>query len=190
MTVGVVTIPTLKNAFKMASKKSKPKKPDAADGSQPESKPSGGLVSKLVLAVAVGLVSFGTVFLLPRPDAPAHDTAEASDPGHGETAEEFELSADTSYLELTPFTISLQNNNRILKIGITLEVLSSEYDYIDPSDPKVRDAFTGYLRALRLEQIEDAAFMAQMRAHLLRRAQLVFGQDEVRGILITDFLVR
>ena len=91
---------------------------------------------------------------------------------------------------LTPLTISLQNNNRILNIGITLETLAGEEDYIDPSDPKIRDAFMGYLRALRIEQIEDSAFMAQMRAQLLRRAQLILGAENIHSILITDFLVQ
>ena len=48
----------------------------------------------------------------------------------------------------------------------------------------------GYLRALRVEQIEDAAFMAQMRAQLLRRAQLILGAENIHSILITDFLVQ
>lgn len=173
----------------MAKKQQKTPKPETAEDGAPEKK-GGGLISKIGLAVAVGLVSFGTVYLLPRPDpAPAPD-ASAEHEGGGHAEPELDLDEDTEYFELDPFTISLQNNNRILKIGITLEVISGESDYIDPSDPKLRDAFTGYLRALRLEQIEDAAFMAQMRAQLLRRAQLIFGEDEVRGILITDFMVR
>jgi len=49
---------------------------------------------------------------------------------------------------------------------------------------------TGYLRALKPEQIRDAAYMAQMRAQLVRRARLILGTDAVFGILITDFLVQ
>jgi flagellar FliL protein len=175
----------------MASKKKKEKKAEQDGGDTAEGKAkSGGIVPKAGMLVAMLAVSFGTVYLLPRPDpAPAVDPS--AEDGHGaEVEHEMDLEEHTDYFALTPFTISLQGNNRILKIGITLEVVSDEADYMDPSDPKVRDAFTGYLRALRLEQIEDAAFMVQMRSQLLRRAQLILGQENVRGILITDFLVR
>lgn len=175
----------------MAGKKKKEKKVKPEDGDTGDTNvKSGGILPKAAMFVALLAVSFGTVYLLPRP-APVTVVEASSDSDHSEdAAHEMDLEEDTSYFELNPFTISLQGNNRILKIGITLEVISGEADYIDPSDPKVRDAFTGYLRALRLEQIEDAAFMAQMRAQLLRRAQLILGQENVRGILITDFLVR
>ena len=176
----------------MAKKKSKSKDPPAeTEDGQLEAKPKGGLVPKLAMVIALGVVSFGTVYLLPRPDTSSHTTEASSDTAHHEEEiPPLELAQNTNYLELTPLTVSLQKNSRVLKIGITLEVLSGEEEYIDPNDPKIRDAFMGYLRALRLEQIEDAAFMAQMRAQLLRRAQLILGQDKVHGILITDFLVR
>ena len=171
-------------------KKSKTKDTSETAGEDTPKGKGGGLLPKLVMVVAMGLVSFGTVYLLPRPDNTSHDTPASEEAAHHDKAPDLGLVEDTGYLELTPLTITLQDDLRVLKIGITLEILAGEEDYIDPSDPKIRDAFMGYLRALRLEQIEDAAFMAQMRAQLLRRAQLILGQDTVRGILITDFLVR
>lgn len=175
------------------AKKKKSKSKDAAPVEGEDAKPAksgGGLVPKLGMVLALGLVSFGTVYFLPRPD-PVTPHATASDTSdHHADEPEIDLTENTNYLELTPLTISLQDNRRVLKIGITLEVIEGQESEIDPSDPKVRDAFMGYLRALRLEQIEDAAFMAQMRAQLLRRAQLILGPETVRGILITDFLVR
>lgn len=158
---------------------------EGAEGEQKKSK--GGMISKLAMLLALGAASFGTVYLLPRP-APV--VAEAAHDDDKDEEVILDLTEETSYLELNPMTISLQDNLRVLKIGITLETLAGEETGIDPNDPKVRDAFMGYLRALRLEQIKDASFMAQMRAQLLRRAQLVLGPEKVRGILITDFLVR
>ncbi|MDB2438738.1 flagellar basal body-associated FliL family protein [Hellea sp.] len=177
----------------MARKKDKTKKAAAKaldfETGDEAPKKKGGVVGSFVTLVALGAASFGTVFMLPgNNQAPMASYNEESS-HHGHEAK-LDLTEDTSYLELTPLTISLQDDARILKIGITLETLEGEEDYIDPNDPKIRDAFVGYLRALRLEQIEDAAFMAQMRAQLLRRAQLILGAENVRGILITDFLVR
>ncbi|MEP6342116.1 MAG: flagellar basal body-associated FliL family protein [Maricaulaceae bacterium] len=171
----------------MAKKKEKPKKGTDNDDAPPKKK--GGTIGALVTLIALGAASFGTVFMLPSNDPVSHEDNE-KEMATDETQPKLDLTVDTGYLELTPLTLSLQNNNRILKIGITLETLAGEEDYIDANDPKIRDAFTGYLRALRLEQIEDAAFMAQMRAQLLRRAQLILGAENIRSILITDFLVQ
>ena len=170
----------------MAKKDKKQKKTETGDETP---KKKGGAIGALVTLVALGAASFGTVFMLPGNDQESEVSHNAEMTSY-EAEEKLDLTVDTSYLELTPLTISLQTNNRILKIGVTLETLAGEEDYIDPNDPKIRDAFMGYLRALRLEQIEDAAFMAQMRAQLLRRAQLVLGAETIHGILITDFLVR
>ena len=170
----------------MAKKEKKQKKTEPGEGTP---KKKGGAIGPAVTLVALGAASFGTVFMLPGNNQKPEESYEAEMVAH-ETEEELDLMVDTGYLELTPLTITLQNNNRILKIGITLETLAGEEDYIDPNDPKIRDAFMGYLRALRIEQIEDAAFMAQMRAQLLRRAQLILGVENIHGILITDFLVR
>jgi len=90
------------------------------------------------------------------------------------------LKIDPEFVTLNPFTISLDGGNSLLKIGITLEVSEEAAYDIDPNDPQLRDAFTGYLRALKPEQIRDAAYMAQMRAQLVRRARLILGTDAVK----------
>lgn len=172
--------------FLMAKKKKEEK---AVPEGEEAPKKKGGLVPKIAMLVALGGASFGAVYLLPRPEsAPAPTEYAAAETQ--EVDEPYELDLETSYLELSPMTISLQDDMRILKIGITLETLAGTESEIDPSDPKIRDAFMGYLRALRLDQVQDAAFMAQMRAQLLRRVQIVVGPGKVHGILITDFMVR
>ncbi len=173
----------------MARKAKKAKKAPSvqADGDG-ETASKGSFVGGLVTLVVLAAASFGTVFMLP-----SHQTeliVKDATNVHASEEEKIDFSEETGFLELTPLTISLQEKSRILKIGITLETRAGEEAYIDPNDPRIRDAFMGYLRALRLEQIEDAAFMAQMRSQLLRRAKLILGPENIRGILITDFLVR
>lgn len=170
----------------MADKKDKKKKKDDGDGA---AKKKGGLIPNIALMLAVGAASFGTVYFLPRPD----NTADAHDE-YAEEATPVEPLAPTpdalEYIAMDPLTLSLDGNKQILKIGITLEARNDLGGYVDPHDPKLLDAYTGYLRALRVEQIEDAAYMAQMRRQLVRRANLVFGERIVHSVLITDFLVR
>ena len=174
----------------MAKKKDKKAKPAKDDGSVETVKSGPGAVSQIIVAVALGAASFGTVYMLPnRAVTPAQGHAVHEpivDPLEGVFPSKDEL----IYIKLDDMTLTLSSLDRILKIGITLEAIDSEDLYVDPSDPVLRDAFTGYLRSLRTEQIEDASFMVQLRTQLLRRAQLVSGSEAIQGVLITDFLVR
>ena len=176
----------------MAKKPKKPKKQktdaSAEDGSEAPKKGKGGLIGQLALMLALGGASFATVLFLPSNEMPpAHGAADTADEEKADP--EYDLNRETAFSALTPLTLTLQNGTRLLKIGITLET-AYDADSIDPDDPKIKDAFTGYLRALKVDQVQDAAFMAQMRAQLLRRAQLIHGKDTVYSVLITDFLVR
>lgn len=159
---------------------------DKADGAGAK---KGGFLGQLALGLALTAASFGTVLFIPGPPSPA--PIEAASGEHAEAAQEpLELKSDPAFVELTPFTISLDGGNSLLRIGITLEASEASSYLIDPDDPQLRDAFTGYLRALKPAQIRDAAYMARLRAQLLRRARLVFGTDAIYGVLITDFLVQ
>lgn len=174
------------------AKKEKKKKgaaQPAKDGDPPAPKKGGGLIGQISLMVVLGAGSFGTVWFLPsRVETVPASASEAAD--HVPAAEPLDLKIDPEFVALNPFTISLDGGNSLLKIGITLEVSEEAAYDIDPNDPQLRDAFTGYLRALKPDQIRDAAYMAQMRAQLVRRARLILGTDAVFGILITDFLVQ
>ena len=170
-------------------KKIKAKDAETPEGASPE-KTGPGIVSQLAIALVLGVASFATVYLLPSQNVePVTDHAQ---PGHKADPMEgvFPTAAETTFVALDDLTLTLGELERILKIGITLETVDSGDTYIDPSNPVLRDAFTGYLRALRVEQIQDPSFMVQLRTQLLRRAQLVLGADVVHGVLITDFLVR
>jgi len=178
-------------AKKQKVKKSKAKAdPSAEAGDDAAPKKKGGLIGKVALGVALGGASFGTVFFMPGSDVPAHDTEDEAHMTASSEPEPVELDMNPAFVELTPFTISLDGGNGLLKMGITLEASEELSGSIDPSDPQLRDAFTGYLRALKPAQIRDAAYMARLRAQLLRRARLVFDSDAIYGVLITDFLVQ
>jgi len=172
------------------AKKPKKQKADKAtpeDGDAPK-KGKGGLIGNIALMLAVGGASFATVLFLPSNEAaPIYDEASAEKSEKQDP--DYDLERAVTFSTLTPLTLTLQDGTRLLKIGITLEIAEGA-ELIDPDDPKIKDAFTGYLRALKIDQVQDAAFMAKMRAQLLRRAQLIHGKDTVFSVLITDFLVR
>ena len=161
---------------------------------QPEDgkKKSSGFMSQILMAVALGAASFATVYFLPREEPPMavcemQETVE-------NTHKEFEPPSldEIVFVELKPLLVSLGTSadGHHLKIGLTLEAREGhEYD-IEHAEPKLRDAFTGYLRAVSVTQLEDPAAMVRLRAQLLRRAKVILGTDTVHGVLITDFLVR
>lgn len=174
-----------KAAAKAAKKQAK------ADASDSSSDGSGGKLVTILGPVVLGAASFATVFLLPTADP---ILVVKQDP-HSETKNtkgkaEINLPKDLGILELSEIIVSIRNEKQILRIGIALEAPRDILLEIEPNDPRLRDAFMGYLRAIDVEQLQDAAFMAQLRAHLLHRSKLVLNTDSVHSILITDFLVR
>ncbi len=176
----------------MAKNKTAKKPKTKTDGGSEDTPPTKGpgLVSQLIIAVALGGASFATVMFLP--DRTPQTVVQAEH--HEDTADPLETLIpgpdDVYFVPLSDMTLSLVDLDRILKIGITLEVLYDSDVDIDPDDPALKDAFMGYLRSLRVEQLQDPAFTVRMRDHLLRRAQLVYDTKAIHGIMITDFLVR
>ncbi len=169
------------------TKKPKAEKPKAEQSHQVKS----GKLSKLLLPVVLAVTSFCTVYFLPRtePAMPVQGTAQASLQSSG--GDDHQLAKiKTGFITLEPFTVSLKGRARILRLSITVETPLEMADMIDPKDPKLRDAFMGYLSALGMEQVQDAAFLVRLRTQLTRRAEFILGADSVSNILITDFMVR
>jgi len=174
------------------AKTKKPKKvkgeAPAEDGAEPSGKSKGGLIGAILTPVLLGAASFGTVFSLPGPKtAPAAH----SDETHKEVVETVSFKPEEQgIIILNEFVISIRSDRQVLRILLALETPKDNMENIDPNDLRLRDAFMSYLRAVEVEQLADVSFLPQLRAQLLRRAKLVLGEDNVTGILVTDFLIR
>ncbi len=169
---------------------------DDIQGDNPERtdekpKKSSGLIGQIVLATVLGTVAFGTVFLLPEPavEMPVCPSVvmQTKEP-------EIETPSidEISFVELDPLLVSLGKDlqGSHLKIGITLEAGLGYDGDVTKAQPKLRDAFTAYLRAVDISELEDPAAIIRLRSQLLRRAEVVLGPEVVHGVLITDFIVR
>jgi flagellar FliL protein len=55
--------------------------------------------------------------------------------------------------------------------------------------PRIMDVLNSYLRAVDVAQIEDPSALIRIRAHMLRRIQIVTGEGRVRDLLITEFVM-
>jgi len=149
-----------------------------------------GALSKLILPITLAITSFCTVYFLPRDSVPISGKANHQT-GASHMSEEYApQQIATSFVTLEPFTVSIKGRSRILRLGITLEIPKMNMAKIDADNPKLRDAFMGYLSVLDMKQVEDAAFLVGLRAQLTRRAKFVLGADNIQNILITDFMVR
>lgn len=89
-------------------------------------------------------------------------------------------------VELEPIMVSISPSDKLLKIGLALETSTPD---IDPRDPKLKDAFTTYLRAVTPQMLTEPEFHMQLKRQLLHRAQHALGPEAVQGLLITDYLL-
>lgn len=177
------SIPVAKKK-KVKKDKGSPDDPNAAA----EGKSKGGLIGAILTPLMLAAASFGTVYSLPgQKEAPA--TEELAEDYHAEEHLDF-TPKDLAIVELNEFVVSLRRDRQVLRILLAVEVPSGVASEIDANDLRLRDAFMSYLRAIDVEQLEDVTFMPQLRAQLLRRAKLVLGDENISGILITDFLIR
>lgn len=154
---------------------------------------SGGPLAYLLPAFVSGAAAFGTVFFLPDTEQPEPALCE-TDVAHApkQLSDNRPPLNEINFVALDPLLISFgrASEARYLSIGLTLETSYGYEEDVEHAQPKLRDAFTGYLRALEMEQLEDPTSMVRLRTQLLRRAEIVLGSKVVHGVLVTDFLVR
>ena len=81
------------------------------------------------------------------------------------------------------------SDRRYLSFTATLEVRPEAQAEVEAVKPRIIDVLNTYLRALEPQDLEDPAFLNRARGQLLRRAQLVTGQDRVRDILVIEFVL-
>lgn len=154
-----------------------------------DAKKKGGLVSVVLTPLILGAVSFGTVFLLPT--AETGTASSAHDAAASESTDLHDLMPTNLYIvEMDEFVVSIRDDKNILRMSLALEVPKQFSEDVNPNELRLRDAFMGYLRAVEIAELQDPAFLPQLRAQLLRRSRLVLGQEKVAGVLITDFLIR
>lgn len=98
---------------------------------------------------------------------------------------------DIAFVPIDPVVISLGpgGRNRHLRITAQVEVGRAYQSEVAILLPRILDVLNGYLRALDVAELEDQAALVRIRAHLLRRIQIVTGEGRVRNLLITEFVL-
>ncbi|MDO8882509.1 MAG: flagellar basal body-associated FliL family protein [Pseudotabrizicola sp.] len=115
----------------------------------------------------------------------------AASDGHAPTGAGAKGLPDIAFIPVDPITISLgpQSRAKHLRFASQLEVESPHVAEVRLLLPRISDVLNSYLRAVELVQLEDPAALMRLKAQMLRRIQIVTGQDRVRDLLISEFVL-
>jgi flagellar FliL protein len=98
---------------------------------------------------------------------------------------------DIAFVPIEPIVISLARGSKSTHLRFTaqLEVDKPMVAEVTLLLPRIMDILNSYLRAVDVAQIEDPSALIRIRAHMLRRVQIVTGEGRVRDLLITEFVM-
>lgn len=144
------------------------------------------LIIGLVLALAGGGGGFFAVYsgmILGSDSAPAEEESVVE-------AEPDPL-PDITYVSMDPFVVSLTSGGtaNYLRFRAELEVPSDHQKEVERVLPRVVDVLNGYLRALSPADIESSDALVKLRSQMLRRVQIVTGQERVSDLLVMEFVL-
>lgn len=142
-----------------------------------------GLVLGLVgggggfFAVSSGMFAGGDVSHTDTTDeAPAYDATPAN---------------EVAFVALDQIVVSLGPNSpsRHLRFEAQLEVDPTKVADVEKLKPRITDVLNTYLRALKPSDLEDQGKFILMRAHMLRRVQIVTGPGLVHDLLVMEMVL-
>ncbi|WP_050527792.1 flagellar basal body-associated FliL family protein [Pseudorhodobacter aquimaris] len=98
---------------------------------------------------------------------------------------------DIAFVPVEPIIVSLTpgSSARHLRFTSQIEVNTPMVEEVTLLMPRIMDIMNGYLRAIDVTQLEDPSALIRIRAHMLRRIQIVTGEGRVRDLLITEFVL-
>ena len=155
------------------------------DGEEPKKKSKKPMLIGIVLALLLGGGGFFAVYsgMILAPHA------------EEEHAEEEMIEAQplpsVAFIPIDPLVINLGkgSTNRHLKFRAQLEVEPATQDEVTMMLPRVTDVLNGYLRAIKIAELEEPTALIRLRAQMLRRVKVVTGEGRVRDLLIMEFVL-
>lgn len=141
------------------------------------------IIISFVLSLVAGFGAFYGIQYLYRSQTESTDESPASN--HAYDAEEF------LFVPLDTIIISLGKGSEKshLRLRAQLEVPKAQKQKVEQLKPRVIDVLNTFLRALELEELERPAALTSLRAKMLRRVQIVLGDEAVSDLLILEFVL-
>lgn len=98
---------------------------------------------------------------------------------------------DYAFVPIEQMTISVLPGAgaKHLRFSAQIEVSMTSVAEVERLRPRLLDMMNMYLRAVAPQDLVDPAALVRLRAQLLRRARMIVGDDQVRDILITEFVL-
>lgn len=142
----------------------------------------------LILGLVMAVLGAGGGFFVVQSDllAGGSDTTQAPNQPYARSA-----ALTVGFVALDPLVISLPatNGRDHLRFSAQLEVPLTHVAEVEAIRPRIVDVLNGYLRAVDLADLENPAALARMRSQMLRRVQVVAGDDRVSDLLIMEFVL-
>lgn len=157
---------------------------DATKETSPTRHGGGKLLVLLAILAAIGAGSTGFAMAWLGWIPSAEQTATSTEPG-------VKGAPDVAFVPVDVVTIPLgkAGDHQILRLGSQLEVPPDRASEVAHLMPRILDVINTYLRAVDVAELGDPSALLRIRVHLLRRIRIVTGDDSVRDLLITEFLL-
>jgi len=96
-----------------------------------------------------------------------------------------------TYLAIEQLTLSLASAEAAqhLRLSAHIEVAPGRLTEAEAFRPRFLSVMNTYLRAIEPRDLQDPAALIRLRAQLLRRLQMVAGEDLIKDFLITEFIL-
>lgn len=144
------------------------------------------LIVGMVLAIVGGGAGFFAVKSGVIGGATEGDEEHAAEPDVA-----LESATAISFVPLDPLVISLpaSGGRTHLRFTAQLEVAPEYALEVESVKPRIVDVLNSYLRAVRIDELEDPTTLIKLRGQMLRRVQIVTGEGRVRDLLIMEFVL-
>lgn len=152
---------------------------------EPVKPSSAPLLISIALASVLGAGAFAFMF---SGSGVSEDKSQVStDPSENAIADD----SNTIFLPMEPLVISLGSaaSGKSLRFEGYLEINPGDESEITALMPRITDTLNTYLRAIEFADIEEPTSLLRIRLQMLKRVQLIVGNDKVRDLLVSKFLI-
>jgi len=96
-----------------------------------------------------------------------------------------------AFVAIEPIIVTLPraSGREFLRFAATLEVEAGSQSDVTTILPRIVDVMNDYLRAVEPADFENRMILADLRAQLLRRIQVVTGEGRVTDLLVIEFIL-
>lgn len=96
-----------------------------------------------------------------------------------------------TYLPIEQLTVSLPttSGSQHLRLSAEIEVAAGRLPEAEAFRPRFLSVINSYLRAIEPRDLNDPTALIRLRAQILRRLQMIAGEDVIDDFLITEFIL-